>query len=103
VYVCVYHGKIYYSVAMVHDKPRITIIIVVFARQIDRDLTHSRVFRVFLLFSVVFTLYMYVCVHVSPRRRFRSNDVVCTHFRQSRATFCGRLIDHKFPTKPHGY
>lgn len=59
------------------------------------------------IFSSFYSLYisvcMCVCVHVSPRRRIRSNDVVCTHFRQSRATFCGRLIDHKFPTKPHGY
>jgi len=49
---------------MVHDKLRITIIIVLFARQIDRDLTHSRVFCVFLLFSVVFTLYVCVCLPV---------------------------------------
>jgi len=65
-YVQVYttHGKIYHSVAMVHDKLRIAIIIVLFARQIDRDLTHSRVFCVFLLFSVVFTLCVcvYACV-----------------------------------------
>jgi len=51
---------------MVHDKPHITIIIAVFARQIDRDLTHTRVFCVFLLFSPVFTL-CNMCV--SPRRR----------------------------------